>query len=62
MNDKLKERLISLAKDEAKKSDNEDFNVYDWSGGNVDDAFEMGLDEGYTLLAREILDELNISY
>lgn len=34
----------------------EDFNPYDISGGNFDDAFEAGVEQGYGDLAREILD------
>ncbi len=34
----------------------------DMSGGNFDDCYNMGIDEGYTQLAREILDTLSIDY
>jgi hypothetical protein len=35
---------------------NEDFNPMDCSGGNFDDAYEMGVEHGYVLFARELLD------
>lgn len=25
----------------------DDFNIYDWSGGNFDDAYSLGIDRGY---------------
>lgn len=34
--------------------DGDDFNPADFSGGNFDDAFSMGIDQGYGDLAREI--------
>lgn len=36
--------------------------IDDYAGGNVDDAYEGGTRSGETLLAREILDELEIPY
>lgn len=36
-------------------ADDEDFNAMDYSGGNFDDAFSLGYDEGYVGLARELL-------
>lgn len=33
-----------------------DFNVYDYSGGNFDDAYDLGFDAGETSLAREIVE------
>jgi len=38
-------------------SDEEDFNPYDFCGGNYDDAWEAGQLEGEVLLARELLDK-----
>lgn len=35
--------------------DNEEFNTYDYSGGNIDDAYELGCNAGEVLLARELL-------
>lgn len=36
--------------------DREDFNAYDYSGGNYDDAYEVGVDDGEIFLARQLLD------
>lgn len=36
-------------------SDREDFSAYEDSGGNYDDAFEMGVSRGRKDLAKEIL-------
>ena len=57
----LKEKLIKLARGSV-SSDDEDFCVYDQFGGNIDDAYYGGRDEGEVILAQEILDELGISY
>lgn len=52
--DELLKKLKELA---AKKAgfDNEEFNAMDASGGNFDDAYDMGCDHGEIALAREIL-------
>lgn len=36
--------------------------VYDWAGGNIDDAYQGGLEAGEILLAREVLSNLNIDW
>lgn len=36
-------------------TDNDDFSAYDYSGGQPDDAYEMGCEDGEIALAREIL-------
>jgi hypothetical protein len=38
--------------------DDKDFLVYDYCGGNVDDAYWGGYDSGQILLARELLKQL----
>lgn len=43
-------------------ADDEYFNPQDVSGGNFDDCYQDGMDEGNTQLAREVLDMLNIEY
>ena len=43
-------------------TDNEDFMTDDYSGGNVDDAFQGGHRGGYTTMARELLDKLGVVY
>lgn len=36
------------------KSDDPEFNAYDYSGGNFDDAFQSGMDDGEILFAGEL--------
>jgi hypothetical protein len=50
----LKGYLEKIAKKESWQ-DSIDFNVYDFSGGNYDDAYYGGCDTGEILLARELL-------
>jgi hypothetical protein len=40
----------------------EDFNAYDSSGGNFDDAYQIGVDDGEIYLARHILDAVGVVY
>ena len=56
MNAEMKAKLEKLA---ARKcwSDNEDFMVDDYAGGNIDDAYYGGNTDGETDLARELLAE-----
>lgn len=42
--------------------DDEDFNPMEWSGGNFDDAFSLGVDEGYRQFARELLTMIGKSH
>ncbi len=51
MNQKLIDAINEYAGEEL-SSDDEDFNPMDYSGGNFDDAFNMGIDEGYRMFAR----------
>ena len=55
--EKLIEKLKEIA---AKKAgfDNPEFNVYDWSGGNFDDAYQLGIGDGEVGLARELVELL----
>jgi hypothetical protein len=53
----LIERLKKITAKKA-KSETEDFNVNDWSGGNVDDAFQIGYDDGQIHLAESVLETL----
>lgn len=55
------EQLKVLAKREV-WSDEDDLLVYDYCGGNVDDAYDGGERAGETNLAREILTTLDIHY
>ena len=52
--DKLKKILEELSKKNC-ALDDEDFNVMDWSGGNFDDAWQLGFNDGQISLARELL-------
>jgi len=55
----LKEYLEKISQENAPTdpvpNDPWGFNVFDASGGNYDDAFSMGCDEGRIQLARELL-------
>ena len=54
------EELVKMLKGLAKqdmRSDNDDFNPMDASGGNYDDAYSMGLEDGVVFLARRIIKE-----
>ena len=54
----IKEKLKELA-EKGSHLDEEGFSVFDWSGGNIDDAYSMGLDDGEISLARELLKMIN---
>lgn len=43
-------------------TDDEDVNIDDYAGGNIDDAYYGGERAGKINLAREILDALDINY
>lgn len=63
----LMERLKELAKrkcwaDELNPCDDGSIVVDDFAGGNVDDAYSGGYESGEILLARDVLDDLGISY
>lgn len=51
---KLRGQLKALAVKKA-WTDDKDFSVYEASGGNIDDAYTYGRDDGEILLARELL-------
>ena len=57
MNEKVLELVKALAA-EGCWSDDEEFNAYEYSGGNFDDAFNSGVTDGRISLAREILELL----
>lgn len=57
----LIERLKKLA-EKGCWSDNEDFAIDDYAGGNVDDAFYGGERSGEITLARDILDFLGVEF
>jgi len=60
--EELKEKLNKLASRSC-WNDHEDFIVYELAGGNIDDAYYGGYDDGQANLAREILAALqNIAH
>jgi hypothetical protein len=61
MTEEMIERLKILAKRNI-WPDEEDFEVYRYCGGNVDDAYEGGEEAGETQLARNILSSMGISW
>ena len=61
MTPEMIEKLKKLAATEA-ACDDEDFNPYDVSGGNFDDAYYAGSNDGEILLARSILEDLGVVY
>jgi hypothetical protein len=61
----LDDRLIGFLKKEAERliiADTVDFNPQDASGGNYDDAYAMGVEDGRIAMAREILIDLGVPY
>jgi len=50
----LKTTLEKLA-EKTIAADNEDFCVEDYAGGNIDDAYSLGVNAGEALLARALL-------
>ena len=53
------DHLKMLAAKDAHVDVNE-FCINDSVGGNLDDAYSFGVDDGYILLARELLDMLGV--
>ena len=63
MNEELKQKLVKIAREECFiDNEDEDVLVYDISGSNVDDAFDLGEDQGRILLARDILYTMGIEW
>lgn len=52
----IKEYLQKLASEKL-SSEDEEFNPQDYCGGNFDDAWSMGQDEGFVLCARALLEK-----
>jgi hypothetical protein len=62
---KLSEQLINRLKELSNRETWEDqfddiTTIDDFAGGNIDDAYNGGVDDGMTNLAREILEELGM--
>jgi hypothetical protein len=63
MTNKMIERLKKLARSNCFHDDeDEDKIIDDYAGGNVDDAFALGELAGEVMLAREVLEALNIEW
>jgi hypothetical protein len=60
-NEMIVEKLKKLARRECYDEDSE-FIPYDAFGGNMDDAYAGGQEDGETQLARELLTELGVSW
>jgi hypothetical protein len=61
MNQEMIDALIKIARGEA-WCDDEDFNPYDYCGGNYDDAYYGGCSDGEILLARQVLTSMKIEW
>jgi len=46
--------LINAKAAEKARGDNDEFNAMDWSGGNFDDAYSIGTDDGEIFFARQL--------
>jgi len=53
----IKETLELYAKKKA-AFDDPSFSTFDYSGGNIDDAYSLGLDDGEISFARELLKKI----
>jgi len=55
----LIEKLKTISLNQKAWSDDPDFMVDDYAGGNIDDAYYGGVRDGEVLLARELLGIIN---
>ena len=63
MNDALIAKLKTFAESRVFcDDDGEDVIVDDYAGGNIDDAFYLGETNGEVMLAREILETLDVPF
>ncbi len=66
MDEEFIERLKKLARQgcwqDRFDDDANDSCVYDWCGGNVDDAYQGGFDAGEICMARDVLSALKIDW
>jgi hypothetical protein len=61
----LSHEFISELKKLAKKTvrcEQEDFAADDWFGGNFDDAYNGGIEDGEVMLAQRVLEEIGEEY
>ena len=56
------ERLKGIAKNEICNTDDDDFDPRDFSGGNFDDTYWGGREDGRTVLAREVLESIGVEW
>ena len=61
MNSVFEKQLISIASKKLPE-DKEDFTVQDYAGGNVDDAYNLGLEAGSVYRARDVCVMLGLNY
>ena len=61
LSDEMIEHLKTLARREG-LMDQEEFDPHGYSGGNYDDAYYAGYDDGETQIARTILAALHVSW
>lgn len=54
--------LKKLARRETLHEGDGDNNIYDYCGGNYDDAYQLGLDDGETYEARAILTKIGVEW
>ncbi len=52
--DKIKKLLNKINEEKPAYAD-DDFNANDWAGGNIDDAYNIGYNDGRISLAHDIL-------
>ena len=62
MNEELLFYLRKLARTEPELPVDSDDTIFDICGGNYDDAYYSGFNDGEIFLARKILDKLGIGY
>jgi hypothetical protein len=59
ISDDMLQSLRKLASEKTRpqrdKENGEDFNPYDWAGGNIDDAYYQGEEDGEISLAQDII-------
>lgn len=56
----LIEQILYSAAQALRSELDDEFNPADWSGGNFDDAFEMGVDEGEVVFARYLVEHYKL--
>lgn len=59
-NEKIAKLIVEIERvaNKTAASDSEDFNAYDASGGNFDDAYQLGTEDGEIFLASRLINIL----